>query len=416
MRGARLDVVAAAQLAPHLVHQLVEDDRAVRHPEREARSLRDDAEQVELYAHPAVIALLRLLEPLHVRLERVLVEERGRVDALELLALGVAAPVRAGDRQDLERAEPPSRGQVRPAAQVHELALLVEGDDRLRRERRDQLLLELRLGAVAADGRQRVVPAGRLGADDRQVLPPDRLHVLLDLRQVLRHELPGQVEVVVEAVLDHRADRELHLVDPEMPCDRLRHDVRGRVPQHLERLRAAGQHGLDGGVAVQGVREIDDLGGGRGLVRGRVRGLVRARVLARARAHAHDPRRDGLLGLRQLGQDRARRRARGSLDDAVSGKGQADHGAGPRHAARRGRPAGRRARRPRSGAAIEPWRIRRGAGRREDRGGRERRPSAAYQAGLTSAPSRPSSSPGSRARTRSGTTRRRRTCGPRPSG
>ena len=59
------------------------------------------------------------------------------------------------------------------------------------------------------------------------------LHLLLDLRQVLGHELPRQVEVVVEAVLDRRADAQTGA--REEVQDGLCHHVRRRVAQHLER-------------------------------------------------------------------------------------------------------------------------------------------------------------------------------------
>ena len=61
-----------------------------------------DAEQVEFLAQLAVVALLGFLELAGTR--RDLSGEEGRaVDALQLLVLLVALPVRAGDREQLER-------------------------------------------------------------------------------------------------------------------------------------------------------------------------------------------------------------------------------------------------------------------------------------------------------------------------
>ena len=49
-----------------------------------------------------MIALLGLLEVGQVRIEVALLEERRAVDALQLLALGIAAPVGPGDLRELE--------------------------------------------------------------------------------------------------------------------------------------------------------------------------------------------------------------------------------------------------------------------------------------------------------------------------
>ena len=61
-----------------------------------------DAEQIELLAELAMVALLGLFEPLEVLVELLLREERRAVDALHLVVLLVALPVGAGDREQLE--------------------------------------------------------------------------------------------------------------------------------------------------------------------------------------------------------------------------------------------------------------------------------------------------------------------------
>ena len=60
-------------------------------------------EEVELRPEPAVVALACLLEPLEVRVEVALAEERGAVDPGQLLVALVAAPVGAGEPGQLER-------------------------------------------------------------------------------------------------------------------------------------------------------------------------------------------------------------------------------------------------------------------------------------------------------------------------
>ena len=68
-------------------------------------------------------SLLRLLEPLEVRVEVGLAEERGAVDPGQLRVLLVAAPVGAGEAGQLERLDRGRVLQVRAAAEVGEVAL-----------------------------------------------------------------------------------------------------------------------------------------------------------------------------------------------------------------------------------------------------------------------------------------------------
>src|SRR2546427_29692 len=55
-------------------------------------------------------------------------EPGGAVDALEHGVLLVAAPVGAGGREELERPDLSCRPDMRPPAEVHEVALAVQGD------------------------------------------------------------------------------------------------------------------------------------------------------------------------------------------------------------------------------------------------------------------------------------------------
>ena len=92
-------------LARVVLHELA-DEAALGVEDGEARAdLVREAEQVELDAELAVIALGGLLEAVQVLLEVRLRRPRGAVDALELRALLVAAPVGAGDPHELEVAE-----------------------------------------------------------------------------------------------------------------------------------------------------------------------------------------------------------------------------------------------------------------------------------------------------------------------
>ena len=85
-------------------------------------------EEIELRAQSPVIALARLLELLQVRLEIGRVVEGGAVDPGQLLVSLVSAPVGARQRGELERLDRFRVLEVRPPAEVGEVALGVERD------------------------------------------------------------------------------------------------------------------------------------------------------------------------------------------------------------------------------------------------------------------------------------------------
>src|SRR5215831_10292822 len=78
-----------------------------------------------------MIALLRFFEMLQVGVQVFLIEERGAVQPLKLLATGVVFPVRASDAQDLKRANTAGVGNMWTAAQVDKFALAVEAQRRI---------------------------------------------------------------------------------------------------------------------------------------------------------------------------------------------------------------------------------------------------------------------------------------------
>ena len=197
-----------------------------------------------------MVAPLGLLDAGEVRVEVLLGEPRGAVDALEHRACRVAAPVRAGDLHELERADPAGARDVRPAAQVGEVALAVGGDGLAL----GQLGDELALVRLLFEGVERLEPV-ELGAREGLLLGDDLVHALLDRLEVLGRERATDVEVVVEAVLDRRADAELG--HREEVLDGLGHHVSRRVAQDVECFGALVGDDLDR-VAVG-----DHLGTGR---------------------------------------------------------------------------------------------------------------------------------------------------------
>ena len=171
-----------------------------------------------------------LLEAVEVLVEVLPVVERGAVDAGQLRFRRVAAPVGTGEREKLQRLDRSRILQVRAAAEVDEVTLAVEGDRPVRGvDELDLVGLSFRFedpaGLVAID--LRALPGSTLGdlfAD-----------LVLEPPEILLVDRLGELEVVVEAVLDRRPDRDLR---PRVEAaGRLREQVSGRVSQHRKGVR-----------------------------------------------------------------------------------------------------------------------------------------------------------------------------------
>ena len=82
-------------------------------------------------------------------------------------------------------------------------------------------------------------------------------HLLLDGGQILGRERPLVRKIVVEAVLDDRADR--HLRVGKQLLHRVGEQMRGRVPQHVEAVGVAVGDDGERGIAIDRERRIDEL-------------------------------------------------------------------------------------------------------------------------------------------------------------
>ena len=161
-------------------------------------------EQVELDAEPPVVAAARLFEPLEVGVEVGLRVERGAVDPGQLRVRRVAPPVGAGEPGQLQGLDRLRVLQVRAAAEVGEIPLRVQGDVALGRvDQLDLVRLLLREEALT-----RFLSRGFLPGP-RAAFVQFAADLRLDAREVLLVDRLRELEVVVEAVLDRRADRDL---------------------------------------------------------------------------------------------------------------------------------------------------------------------------------------------------------------
>jgi hypothetical protein len=188
-----------------------------------------------------VVAPARFFDPCEIRVEVGLRIESGAVDARQLRVVLVTAPVRPREPRELDRLDRARVQQVRPAAEVREVTLCVEGDRAFGcTDELDLVRLPLRLEALA-----RLLGRDLLTGPVAPLLElaPD---LLLDPRQIVLADRLGKLEVVVEAVLDRRTDRDLH---PGVePADRLGQEMGRRMPEYIEGVGivpVAGREDLD---------------------------------------------------------------------------------------------------------------------------------------------------------------------------
>ena len=251
----RLDLlvaIAAMDIAP-VVDELVADDHAVRMEEREARAFLVQAEEVELLAELAVVALLGLLEHVKVGVEVCLLLEGRAVDALQHLVVLIAAPVSTSDAHELQGLDLARRDDVRASAEIRELALRVHRDLLAFRQVVDELdlvglafLLEELQGLFAAD----------LLALELEILLDDLLHLFLDVRKISFRQLAVDVEVIVEAIVDGRSDGQAHIRVLVEALDGLCEDVGCRVAQGPAAILIVERQELDLAVFIEDGREV----------------------------------------------------------------------------------------------------------------------------------------------------------------
>ncbi|MNS67489.1 hypothetical protein D3C72_1007440 [compost metagenome] len=252
-------LVAVVKLADEL-HEAVVDESTLRQEEGHGRRHLVEHEEVELLAELAVVALGGLFQPGHVGLEVLGRPVGGGVDALEHLVLLVAAPVRAGHRQELEVLDQVGVGHVGATAQVAPVALAVNGDGRVGVLREDILenLGLVGLALAAELGSQRADLAGRHHAAVHVELGlGEALHLFFDLLEVFGGEGALVVEVVEEAGIGDGADGDHRALEEVL--DGVGHQVGGAVAQDLQRVGVVGGDDLDRVSVLEGPRAVHQL-------------------------------------------------------------------------------------------------------------------------------------------------------------
>ncbi len=205
--------------------ELEPDRRAVLQPQRQADAHRvRHRVDVQLLAEHAVVALLRLGDLPQPMIQRRLRGEAQAVDARQLRALRVAAPVRAGQRHQPERADRARARDVRALAEVREGAERSHAD-RVQRRIDGHVVVHHPAHGRAATLAQQLDEFGLVGLvarahpRDRALDGPhvgheglvarlDLAHAPFDDGQVVVADRLGELDVVVEAILDGGADAE----------------------------------------------------------------------------------------------------------------------------------------------------------------------------------------------------------------
>ena len=224
-------------------------------PKHHALALFLDVEEVHGLADLAVVALLGLLDALDVGLQVGLGGPGRTIYPLQLGVAMIAAPIGAGQLGQLEGLAHMARGrQVRTQAQVLPAALPIDADLLGLRQVLDDLgLVGL---ADAAEVLQRLVAVPDLPAD-RLVALDDLAHLGFDLLEVVEAEGLVAGEVVIEAVLDGRANG--HLGAGEQLLHRLGQHVGGVVADGLQHLGILPREDLEGAAVVQGPLKVQQL-------------------------------------------------------------------------------------------------------------------------------------------------------------
>ena len=212
--------------AAHVGLDLAIDGPAARMPEYRSRCLFLKVEETELLAELAVIPLLRLLQHMEIGIEFLFRAPCRAIDALQHRTVRIPAPVGTGNTHQLEgMPHATGRGQMRPAAQIDEITLLVEGDRLTSRNCLDKLYLK-RLIVLLVEG-DRLVTAPDI-ADDRLVAINDLMHARLDGGKIFVAERRLAMKIVIESVFDRRTNSDLCLgIQLE---NRLSHHMRGIMP------------------------------------------------------------------------------------------------------------------------------------------------------------------------------------------
>ena len=223
-------------------------------PEHHAWRFFLQVEQVQLLADLAMVALFGFFDTLDVCRQLLLVGPGSAIDALQLLILGIAAPIGTRQLGQLESLEETRVRHMWTAAHVNIFFVVVQTHGGFVGHVFHQAQL-----VVFATALEHIDDFGTRShlLDDIVVLVDQLLHALLDGSQVVRSEGTLIGDVVIEAFVDHRANH--HLGGRIQLLHRVADQVGARVTNDLQSLFIFGGDDLQGGIVFDQVASIDQL-------------------------------------------------------------------------------------------------------------------------------------------------------------
>ena len=199
-------VMVVVKVAPVVLDQRAHQP-ALGMPQDQARAdVIVNCEEIQLAAQCAVVAFLGFFQPFQVLVQLLLAGKGGAVDALEHGLVLVAAPVGAGNGQQLHRRYIPGGVQMGPLAEVNKAAVPVDRKGFSVGNAFDNLQFIW----LVREERLRLFPSQFL-AHERLAGVYGLLHKGLNLHEVVGREGPRHVEVIVKPVLGRRADAHFRL-------------------------------------------------------------------------------------------------------------------------------------------------------------------------------------------------------------
>ena len=221
-------------------------------PEYAADGFFLEMEQAHLAAEAAVVTLFRFLQHHQMRFELFFVAPGCAVDALQHLVIGIAAPIGAGQFQQLEAfTHMAGRRQMRPTTQVHPVALAIH------RDRLSCRQIVNKLGFVfltdIGEMPDSVVTVPFLAAKDIVALD-DFHHLGFDLFQIVRRKRLFAGEIVIEPVFNRRPYR--HLGAGIQCLYGFGHDMGGIVPDQIKCIFGFACDDFDRAVRVDAAGQI----------------------------------------------------------------------------------------------------------------------------------------------------------------
>ena len=223
-------------------------------PEHHARRFFLGMEEVQALADLAMVALFRFFNTLDISRQLLFISPSGAINALQLLVLGIAAPVGARQLGQLECLEETGIRHVRAAAHVDVFFVVVQAHGLFIRHVFDQAQL-----VVFTTGLEQLDHLSARGdLLDHIVFSVDQLlHALLDRRHVFHGERTLGRNVVIEAFINHRPNH--HLGRWIQLLYGMTDQVRTGVPNDLQTFLILGRNDLQRGIGLDQIARIYQL-------------------------------------------------------------------------------------------------------------------------------------------------------------